>query len=233
MFITAPSGNLSTIPNGNSDPGITEGLWGQSPGDCFGYSHAVGGFAGSHAEYMRIPYADVGCFVVPDEVSDTRALFASDSVTTGWTGAELGGARPGDTVAVWGAGAVGQMAARAAMLLGAEQVVVIDRIPEHLEQVRRHIGAETVDYSTTDVVAELRERTPAAAAPTSASRPWAWRRTVPDRRASTTRSSSRCGCKPTGRPPSGRRSGPAARAAACSCWASSPSGLLHSRLICD
>jgi threonine dehydrogenase-like Zn-dependent dehydrogenase len=149
----------SLCDNGNPDPGITEGLWGQSPGGCFGYSHAVGGFAGSHAEYMRVPYADVGCFVVPDEVSDTRALFASDSVTTGWTGAELGGTQPGDTVAVWGAGAVGQMAARAAMLLGAEQVVVIDRIPERLEQARRYVHAETVDYSTTDVVAELRERT--------------------------------------------------------------------------
>ena len=149
----------SLCDNGNPSPGITEGLWGQSPGGCFGYSHAMGGFAGSHAEYMRVPYADVGCFLVPDGVSDTRALFASDSVTTGWTGAHLGGTKPGDVVAVWGAGAVGQMAARAAMLLGAEQVVVIDRLPERLAQVRQHIGAEAVDYSTTDVVAELRERT--------------------------------------------------------------------------
>ncbi len=119
----------------------------------------MGGFAGSHAEYMRIPYADVGAFPIPDEVSDTRALFASDAVPTGWMGADLGGTKPCDTVAVWGAGAVGQMAARAAMLLGAEQVVVIDRIPERLAQVREHIGAEAVDYMRTDVVAELRERT--------------------------------------------------------------------------
>nr|WP_275586556.1 zinc-binding dehydrogenase [Geodermatophilus normandii] len=74
-------------------------------------------------------------------------------------GADLAGTKPGDTVAVWGAGGVGQMAARAAMLLGAEQVYVIDRLPERLEQVRRHVGAEVVDYSTTDVMAELRERT--------------------------------------------------------------------------
>src|SRR3712207_7242897 len=74
-------------------------------------------------------------------------------------GADLAGTKPGDTVAVWGAGGVGQMAARAAMLLGAEQVVVIDRLPERLEQVRRYVGAEVVDYSTTDVMAELRERT--------------------------------------------------------------------------
>jgi threonine dehydrogenase-like Zn-dependent dehydrogenase len=149
----------SLCDNGNPNPGITEGLWGQSPGGCFGYSHAMGGFAGSHAEYIRVPYADVGSFVVPEEVSDTRALFASDAVSTGWMGAELAGTRPGDTVAVWGAGGVGQMAARAAMLLGAEKVVVIDRLPERLDQVRQHVGAEVIDYSTTDVLAELREWT--------------------------------------------------------------------------
>jgi threonine dehydrogenase-like Zn-dependent dehydrogenase len=119
----------------------------------------MGGFAGSHAEFIRVPYADVGCFVVPDGVPDTRALFASDAVSTAWTGVDLAGTRPGDVVAVWGAGAVGQMAARVAMLLGAEQVVVVDRIPERLAQVRRFVGAEAVDFSTTDVVAELRERT--------------------------------------------------------------------------
>jgi threonine dehydrogenase-like Zn-dependent dehydrogenase len=149
----------SLCDNGNPNPGITEGLWGQSPGGCFGYSHAMGGFAGSHAEYIRVPYADVGAFVVPEEVSDTRALFASDAVSTGWMGAELAGTKPGDTVAVWGAGGVGQMAARAAMLLGAERVLVIDRLPERLAQVREHVGAEVIDYSTTDVQAELRELT--------------------------------------------------------------------------
>jgi threonine dehydrogenase-like Zn-dependent dehydrogenase len=149
----------SLCDNGNPNPGITEGIWGQSPGGCFGYSHAVGGYAGSHAEYIRVPYADVGAFVIPEEVSDTRALFASDAVSTGWMGADLGGTRPGDVVAVWGAGGVGQMAARAAMLLGAEQVVVIDRIPERLAQVRQYVGAETIDYMATDVLAELRERT--------------------------------------------------------------------------
>jgi threonine dehydrogenase-like Zn-dependent dehydrogenase len=149
----------SLCDNGNPNPGITEGLWGQSPGGCFGYSHAMGGWAGSHAEYIRVPYADVGAFVVPEEVSDIRAVFASDAVSTGWMGADLGGTRPGDVVAVWGAGGVGQMAARAAMLLGAEQVVVIDRIPERLAQVREHVGAETIDYMQTDVLADLRERT--------------------------------------------------------------------------
>ncbi|MGY2082116.1 zinc-dependent alcohol dehydrogenase [Modestobacter sp. SYSU DS0657] len=149
----------SLCDNGNANPGITEGLWGQSPGGCFGYSHAMGGYAGSHAEYMRVPYADVGTFVVPEGVSDTRALFASDAASTGWMGADLAGTKPGDVVAVWGAGGVGQMAARAAVLLGAEQVVVLDRVPERLAQVRENVGAEAVDYTTTDVLAELRERT--------------------------------------------------------------------------
>ncbi|WP_164700228.1 zinc-dependent alcohol dehydrogenase [Modestobacter sp. KNN46-3] len=149
----------SLCDNGNANPGITEGLWGQSPGGCLGYSHAMGGYAGSHAEYIRVPYADVGTFVVPEGISDTRALFASDAASTGWMGADLAGTKPGDVVAVWGAGGVGQMAARAAMLLGAEQVVVVDRFPERLQQVREHVGAETIDYSSTDVLAELRERT--------------------------------------------------------------------------
>jgi threonine dehydrogenase-like Zn-dependent dehydrogenase len=149
----------SLCDNGNPNPGITEGLWGQGIGGCYGYSHALGGFAGSHAEYMRVPYADVGTFPVPDGVPDRRALFASDAAPTGWTGAHHAGTKAGDFVAVWGAGAVGQMAARSAMLIGAEQVVVIDRIQERLAMVRRNIGAETINYEETDVEAELRERT--------------------------------------------------------------------------
>jgi threonine dehydrogenase-like Zn-dependent dehydrogenase len=90
-------------------------------------------------------------------VSNERALFASDAAPTGWTGADLGGVSPGDVVAVWGAGGVGQMAARAAMLLGAERVVVIDRFPERLSQVTEKIGAEVLDYSTTEVLPALRE----------------------------------------------------------------------------
>ena len=90
---------------------------------------------------------------------DLAAGFVSDAGPTGWMGADLGQVRPGDTVAVWGAGAVGQVAAKAAELLGAQEVVVIDRLPERLEQARRHMGVETIDYTATDVGAELRERT--------------------------------------------------------------------------
>lgn len=149
----------SLCDNTNTNPAITETLWGQAPGGCFGYSHAMGGNAGSHAEYIRIPFADIGAFRIPDEVSDERALFASDSASTGWMGADLGGVKPGDVVAVWGAGAVGQMAARASMLLGAGRVVVIDRYGYRLDQVERHVGAETLNYERDDVGAELLERT--------------------------------------------------------------------------
>jgi threonine dehydrogenase-like Zn-dependent dehydrogenase len=134
----------SCCGNGNTNPAITETMWGHAPGGCYGYSHAMGGFAGSHAEYIRVPYADVGAFAVPDGVSDEQALFASDSAPTGWMGADLGGVQPGDVVAVWGAGAVGQMAARAAILLGAERVIVIDRYDYRLQMTERRVGAETI-----------------------------------------------------------------------------------------
>ncbi|WP_285062128.1 zinc-dependent alcohol dehydrogenase [Frigoribacterium sp. ME-P-080] len=149
----------SLCDNGNPNPALTETLWGSPIGGCFAYSHALGGYAGSHAEYIRVPYGDHGAFPVPDGVSDEAALFASDAAPTGWTGADLAGITPGDTVAVWGAGGVGQMAARAAMLLGAEQVVVIDQLPERLDQVRQHVGAEILDFAQDDVLAELKERT--------------------------------------------------------------------------
>jgi threonine dehydrogenase-like Zn-dependent dehydrogenase len=141
-------GLFSCCDNGNTHPA-----------GIFGYSHAMGGFKGSHAEYIRLPYADHIAFPVPDGVDDMSALFASDSAPTGWMGADLGGVRPGDVVAVWGCGAVGQMAARAAMLLGAERVIAIDRFDYRLEMAERELGVEVVNYERTDVDAELRERT--------------------------------------------------------------------------
>jgi threonine dehydrogenase-like Zn-dependent dehydrogenase len=146
--------------NANTNPTYAQALWGYEPGACFGYSHAMGGLAGSHAEYVRVPFADHGTFVVPEALDDDlAAVFVSDAGPTGWMGADLGQVSPGDCVAVWGAGAVGQVAARAAALLGAEQVVVIDRLPERLEQARTHMGVDAIDYTATDVGAELRERT--------------------------------------------------------------------------
>jgi threonine dehydrogenase-like Zn-dependent dehydrogenase len=152
-------GMFSCCENGNTNPAITESMWGHHPAGLFGYSHAMGGFKGSHAEYCRIPYVDHIAFKVPDELDDQTALFASDSVPTGWMGADLGGVKPGDVVAVWGCGAVGQMAARSAMILGAERVIAIDRFDYRLRMMEQHIGAEVVDYEKTSVDAELRERT--------------------------------------------------------------------------
>jgi threonine dehydrogenase-like Zn-dependent dehydrogenase len=148
---------FSLCDNSNPQPGLAETLWGAATAGCFGYSHITGGFAGSHAQFVRVPFADVGAFPVPESLTDEQAVFASDAASTGWMGADLGGVEPGSTVAVWGAGGVGQMAARASILLGAEKVIVIDRLPERLQQVRDSIGAETLDYSSTDVLAELRE----------------------------------------------------------------------------
>ena len=149
----------SCCDNTNTNPAITETMWGAAPGGCLGYSHAMGGYAGSHAEYIRVPFADVGAFTVPDGVSDERALFASDSASTGWMGADLGGVRAGDVVAVWGAGAVGQMAARAAILLGAERVMIIDRYDNRLAMAEKYIGAEPLNYERADIGPELLERT--------------------------------------------------------------------------
>ncbi|WP_432160102.1 zinc-dependent alcohol dehydrogenase [Streptomyces sp. NRRL F-5630] len=152
------NGLWSLCDNANTNPGLTEFAYGQPLGACFGYSHALGGNAGSHAEYIRVPYVDHGAFPVPEEVSDQAAVFASDAAPTGWMGADLGGVKPGDVVAVWGCGAVGQMAARAAMLLGAERVIVIDRFPERLAMATEYVGCETIDYTRTDVGGELLER---------------------------------------------------------------------------
>jgi threonine dehydrogenase-like Zn-dependent dehydrogenase len=149
----------SLCDNTNTNPGITQALWGADPGGIFGYSHAMGGFKGSHAEYVRVPFADHTAIPIPEGVDDMSALFASDSGPTGWMGADLGGVQPGDTVAVWGSGAVGQMAARAAQLLGAERVIVVDRFDYRLDQAERTFGVETLNYERVDVGAALREAT--------------------------------------------------------------------------
>lgn len=151
-------GEYSLCENTNTNPAITETMWGFAPGGCLGYSHAMGGFAGAHAQYVRVPFADIGAFTIPDEVSDERAVFAGDAAATGWMGADLGGVKPGDVVAVWGAGAVGQMAARAAVLLGADRVIIIDRLDDRLALARAHTGAETLNFAVDDIAGELLDR---------------------------------------------------------------------------
>ncbi|MGZ3145374.1 zinc-dependent alcohol dehydrogenase [Lentzea chajnantorensis] len=149
----------SLCDNTNTNPAITQGLWGANPGGIFGYSHAMGGFRGSHAEYVRVPFADHTAIPIPEAVDDMSALFTSDSAATGWMGADLGGVKPGDVVAVWGCGAVGQMAARAAQLLGAERVLVIDRFDYRLRQAEQLFGVETINYENTSVGDALLEAT--------------------------------------------------------------------------
>ncbi|MBC3762278.1 zinc-dependent alcohol dehydrogenase [Quadrisphaera oryzae] len=144
----------------NPNAAVQQPVLGYPSGGIYGYTHPFGGYAGSHAELVRVPFGDVNCFTVPDGVSDTQALFASDAAPTAWTGADFCDISRGDVVAVFGAGAVGLMAAAAAQLMGAERVVVVDRLPERLALAREHLGAETIDYSTTDSVQEaLRETT--------------------------------------------------------------------------
>lgn len=150
----------SLCDNTNPNPELQEPLFGNSTGGCFGYTHAFGGYAGSHAEYIRVPYADTGCFQVPDGVPDDQALFLSDAAPTGYMGADFCDIEPGDIVAVWGCGGVGLMAQQSAFLLGAERVIAIDRLPERLQMARDHVGSETIDYTAVDsVVDTLKEMT--------------------------------------------------------------------------
>jgi len=150
----------SLCDNTHPKPELAEPVLGYPPAAIPGYSHAFSGLAGSHAEYIRVPHGDVNCFHVPEDVTDEQALFLSDSVPTGWTGADFCDITEGDTIAVWGCGAVGLMAQRSALLQGAGRVIAIDRLPERLALAREKIGAETIDYSASDsVLEELREMT--------------------------------------------------------------------------
>lgn len=149
----------SLCDNTNPNAELQEPLFGYPTGACFGYTHAFGGYAGSHAQYMRVPHADVGCFKVPEGLKDEQVLFLSDAGPTGYMGADFCNIKPGDTVAVWGCGGVGLMAQRSAYLLGAERVIAIDRLPERLKMASENAGAETLDYTQDNVLEALKEMT--------------------------------------------------------------------------
>jgi threonine dehydrogenase-like Zn-dependent dehydrogenase len=151
----------SLCDNTHPKPELQEPLLGYPTGGIPGYSHAFGGYAGSHAEYIRVPHAAVNCFTIPDGVSDEQALFLSDAVPTGYMGADFCHINPGDTVAVWGCGGVGLMAQRSALLMGAGRVIAIDRLPERLALAREKVGvSDTIDYTDSDSTLEqLRELT--------------------------------------------------------------------------
>jgi threonine dehydrogenase-like Zn-dependent dehydrogenase len=153
-------GLFSLCDNTHPKPELQEPLFGYHTAGIYGYTHAFGGYAGSHAQYMRIPFADNDCFLVPENVSDEQALFLSDAAPTGFMGADFCNIKPGDTVAVWGCGGVGLMAQASAYLLGAERVIAIDRFPERLQMARQNVKSETLDYTQVDNVVEaLKEMT--------------------------------------------------------------------------
>lgn len=122
---------------------------------ALGYTHAFGGYAGAHAQYVRVPFADNDCFKVPNGAADETALFLSDAAPTGYMDADFCNIQPGDTVAVWGRGGVGLMAQQSARLMGAERVIAIDRFPERLQMAREHAGSETIDYTQVDSVLDV------------------------------------------------------------------------------
>jgi threonine dehydrogenase-like Zn-dependent dehydrogenase len=148
----------SACDNTNPNPELQVPEMGYPTAGIYGYTHAFGGYAGSHAEYIRVPHGDANCFGVPEGVTDEQALYLSDAVPTGYMGADFCDIAPGDTVAVWGCGGVGLMAQKSALLMGAGRVIAIDRIPERLA-LARQLGAETLDYTQTDVLEELKQTT--------------------------------------------------------------------------
>jgi threonine dehydrogenase-like Zn-dependent dehydrogenase len=133
---------------------------GHSPAGLYGYSHMMGGYAGGQAEYARVPFADVGPLKVPDGIEDEKVLFLSDIFPTGYMGAEMCNIKPGDTIAVWGCGPVGQFAIASAKLLGAERVIAIDRFPDRLTMAREKAGAtDVINYEELSVYDTLMDIT--------------------------------------------------------------------------
>jgi threonine dehydrogenase-like Zn-dependent dehydrogenase len=150
---------FSVCENSNPNAWMAENLMGHATAGIYGYSHMMGGYAGGQAQYARVPFADVGPLKIPEGVSDEQALFLSDILPTGYMGAEFCNIKPGDTIAVWGCGPVGQFAIASAYLLGAERVIAIDRFPYRLRMAREKAGAETVNYAEVDVYDTLMEMT--------------------------------------------------------------------------
>jgi threonine dehydrogenase-like Zn-dependent dehydrogenase len=143
--------------NPNKAPG--EKMMGHAPSGLFGYSHMTGGFSGGQAEYVRVPFADVGPVKVSDALSDEQALFLSDIFPTGYMAAENAEIEPGDTVAIWGCGPVGQFAIKCAWMFNPARVIAIDEVPERLAMAARDGKAETIDFSKEDVYERLQEMT--------------------------------------------------------------------------
>jgi threonine dehydrogenase-like Zn-dependent dehydrogenase len=154
------NGQTSLCDNSNPNAHLAEKLYGaSSAAGLLGYSHLFGGYAGGQAEYVRIPFADVGPLKVPHGLSDEQVLFLSDILPTGYQAAEQCGIKPGDVVAVWGCGPVGMFALLSARLLGAERVIAIDRYPARLQRAAEHCNVITLNYEQDDVGEALQELT--------------------------------------------------------------------------
>ncbi|WP_255158087.1 zinc-binding dehydrogenase [Siphonobacter sp. BAB-5385] len=135
-------------------------MFGDSGAAIFGYSHAFGGYAGSHAEYIRVPFAEKGCFVIPEGIANDSAVFCSDAFPTGFMAADMADIKPGQVVAVWGCGGVGQMAIQSARLLGAERVIAIDGHEERLRTAQLIGGAtDILNYKKVNIQDALKELT--------------------------------------------------------------------------
>ncbi|MBV9146956.1 MAG: glutathione-dependent formaldehyde dehydrogenase [Acidobacteria bacterium] len=149
----------SLCDNSNPNYWIAEKLMGYSPSGLFGYTHMMGGYAGGQAQFVRVPYADVGPLKVPQGIPDEKLVFLTDIFPTGYYGAVCCEIQPGDTIAIWGCGPVAQFAIRSCFMLGAERVIAIDRFPYRLEMAQK-AGAETINYTQVDsVVDTLKEMT--------------------------------------------------------------------------
>ena len=146
----------NTNPVETSD--ATEFQYGYPMAGVFGYSHLTGGYAGGQAEYVRVPFSNVGPLVVPDHLEDDKVLFLTDILPTGWMAAENCEIEPGDTVAVWGCGPVGLFAIQSALIMGAHRVIAIDHYPTRLA-LAKELGAEILDYREVDVREALAEMT--------------------------------------------------------------------------
>ena len=144
----------------NSNPAekqdMSATLYGHPMAALFGYSHLTGGYSGGQAEYVRVPFSDVGPIVIPDHLEDEKVLFLSDILPTGWMGAENAEIQHDDTVAVWGCGPVGLFAIQSAIVMGASKVIAIDHYPHRLE-LAKQLGAEVIDFRTTNVREALME----------------------------------------------------------------------------
>lgn len=149
----------SLCDNSNPNAWMQEKLFGFGTSGIYGYSHLFGGYAGGDAEYVRVPFADFGALKLPQDIPDEKLLPITDAFPTGYMGADLCDIQPGDIVAVWGCGPVGQFAMRSAYLLGAERVIGIDRFPYRLQMASDFAKAETINYEEVDAGEALKEMT--------------------------------------------------------------------------